>query len=204
MSDEPQLMEGFIDFRPNLQRNEQSRRIIRQELREKFERNLPEAVERIWDVPYLALKAPFGLYLGLLTEARELFVDGHFYSCVAMCGIVGERLIKDMLRASVLIEKDGQKQRPENAAFDTLERVEVRGIVDFLNKAGLLSEDAANASRKLGEIRNNYAHASGKNPKMDAIKAIKLLHTLVEGTVSIFKDFEIKDGALIRKIATSE
>jgi len=29
--------------------------------------------------------------------------------------------------------------------------------------------------------------------------AIELLHSLIEGTVSMFKDFEIKDGVFVRK-----
>ena len=118
-----------------------------------------------------------------------------------MCGIVGERLVKDVLRASVLVEKDGKPQRPADVAFDQLERVEVNGIVRFLKEAELLSADSAKAARTLGELRNQYAHARGKKPQRDALKAIKLLHTLVEGTVSMFKDFEIKDGVFVRKTA---
>ena len=33
----------------------------------------------------------------------------------------------------------------------------------------------------------------------DAIEAVKQLHTLVQGTVFVFKDFEIRNGALVRK-----
>ncbi|VVB63563.1 Uncharacterised protein [uncultured archaeon] len=183
MIDEPRHRGWFIALGPNKRRKDKDQicETFLQELREHFERNLTEAVERYWEVPPLYLKPSSGPYLELLVEARELYVDGHFYSCVAMCGIVGERLIKDMLRASVLIEKYGQNQRPSDAAFDQLEQVGVRRIVDFLNKTGLLSDDAAKAARELGEIRNIYAHASGKNPKKDAINSITFLHTIVEG-----------------------
>jgi hypothetical protein len=171
-------------------------------LRQRFEEHLSEAVERIWGLPPIILREPFGIYKELLLEARELFVDGHFYSCVAMCGIVGERLIKDMLRASVLIEKEGRVQRPKDTVFDQLERVDVNGIVRFLKEAELLSDEAATAADSLGQLRNRYTHARGKKPEVDAIKAIKLLHALVEATVSVFKDFEIKDGALVKKADT--
>lgn len=92
-----------------------------------------------------------------------------------------------------------KNERPNDAAFNQLEHVEVRGIVDFLNKAGLLSDDAAKSARKLGEIRNSYAHASGKNPQEDAIAAIKHLHAIVEDTVSIFKGFDLQHGVLMIK-----
>jgi hypothetical protein len=37
-----------------------------------------------------------GEYLELLIEARKLYVEGYFYSCVAMCGIVAEDSLKIM------------------------------------------------------------------------------------------------------------
>lgn len=201
---QPQTMDVYLDLLPNQPKNDQDRESFRQMLRQRFEERLPKAVERIWDLPPIILKEPTGDYVALLLEARELFVAGYFYSCVAMCGIVGERLVKDVLRASVLVEKYGRAQRPKDAAFNQLERVEVSGIARFLKEADLLSDEAAKAADKLGQIRNRYAHAHGKDSQKDAIDAIKLLHTLVEGTVSVFKDFEIKHGAFVPKASASK
>jgi hypothetical protein len=195
----PQTMNVFLDLLPKQPKNDQGRENFRQMLREQFEGRLPEAVERIWDLPPIILKEPAGDYFALLLEARELFVAGYFYSCVAMCGIVGERLVKDVLRTSVLVEKEGHAYRPKETAFDQLERVETSGLARFLKETGLLSDEAAKAADKLGHLRNGYAHARGKDPPKDAIEAIKLLHVLVEDTVSVFKDFEIKDGGFVRK-----
>jgi hypothetical protein len=196
MNDEPQHRKVYIDLLPNQPQTDQGRENFRKLLRQGFEGRLEDCVERMWLLPQLAVN-PEGDYLALLQESRELYVDGHFYSCVAMCGIVGERLVKDVLRGSVLIQKDGAATAPSEKAFDQLERVEVSGIVRFLKEAEILGGDAAKAAKDLGELRNHYAHARGKDPQPDALKAIKLLHILVEGTVSIFKDFEIKeDGSL--------
>jgi hypothetical protein len=197
MSD--QFMNVLLDVMPNMPRNEQTRESFGNILRQKFEQRLPDAVERIWELPPIILQRPEGEHARILLEARELFIAGHFYSCVAMCGIVGERLVKDMFRAAVLVYKAGNAIHPADEAFDQLERVEVNGIIRFLNKADLLGDDAKRAAIELGELRNSYAHARGREPQTDAIKAIKLLHTLVEGTVSIFKDFEITDRGLVRK-----
>ena len=199
MSDERQLMNVFLDLLPNQARDDQTRDIFRQLLRQRFEERLPEVIERMWKLPPIILKERFGDYMELLLEARTLFLMGHFYSCVAMCGVVGERLVKDVLRVSVLVQKDGDPQRPPDVALDQLERVEVNGIVRFLEKAELLDVKAAKAAADLGELRNKYAHARGKKPQGDALEAIKLLHILVEGTVSVFKEFEIKEGALVRR-----
>lgn len=202
MSEESQYIDVFFDLLPNQPKNEESREHFRQILRKRFEKSLPDAVERVWDLPPLILKA-HGEYLALLVETRYLYILGNFYSCVAMCGIVGERLIKDVLRTSVYIQKSGSVQIPPEAAFNQFERVEVIGITHFLNKADLLSDKARKDAIKLSQIRNKYAHARGKEPQKDALKSIKLLHTLVEDTVSVFKEFDIKDGAFVRKDSPS-
>ncbi|HEY6346906.1 MAG TPA: hypothetical protein VIY49_35910 [Bryobacteraceae bacterium] len=196
-----EFIEVYLDVTPDTPKTERTKEDFGNILRQKFEQGLPGAVERIWELPPVILQKPLAEYVSLLVEARELFVVGRFYSCVAMCGIVGERLVKDMLRASVLVHKAGNAIGPPSEAFDQLERVEVSGITGFLNKAALLDDGAKKAAQSLGELRNQYAHARGRDPHADAIKAIKLLHTLVEGTVSVFKDFEITDKGLAPKTA---
>lgn len=191
--------DAYMDNRPKSPRNEEQRKKFKDEIIKKFCGNLPATIERIWELPCLNITAVSKAYSALLIEARELFVNGYFYSCVAMCGIVGERLIKDVLRNSVLIEKDGKNQRPSEAAFDQFERVEMIGIINFLKEAGLLSNDAATAAQKLGKLRNAYAHSRGKDPEKDAIEAVKYLHTIVGDTVSVFKGFDLQHGVMVLK-----
>ena len=198
MNEDSQHIDVFLDLLPNQPKNDKSREYFRQLIRERLEKSLPDAVERVWDLPPLILKA-FGDYLALLNETRQLYILGYFYSCVAMCGIVGERLVKDLLRASVCVQKNGSVQIPPETAFDQFERVEVSGIARFLKEADLLTDKASKAAEKLGQIRNQYAHARGKKPQQDALKSIKLLHTLVENTVSVFTEFDIIDGAFVRR-----
>lgn len=198
MNEQPQAMDVFLDLLPNLPKNDQNRAHIEQLLRQRFEDTLPNAVERVWDLPPMIVK-PDGEYLTMLLEARKLYLNGHFYSCVAMCGIVGERIIKDVFRTSVLIHKGGSPQSPPDSAFNQLERIEVNGIIRFLKESVILNTEAAKAADSLGQLRNQYAHARGPSPQPDALKAIKLLHNLMEDTVSVFKEFEIRDGTFVRK-----
>lgn len=130
----------------------------------------------------------------LLLEARELFLHGYFYSCVAMCGIVAERLVKDLLRTSLLVNKAGHISRPDDGALNQLERVDVNGMVRFLKEAGLLEDGAAKAASRLGELRNVHAHARGMQPESDATEAIAYLQTIVEATVSMFPHSESGDA----------
>jgi hypothetical protein len=199
-----ELKEVYLDLTPNRPKTERTREDLGNELRQRFEERLPDAVERIWDLPPLVLQKPRGEYVALLVEARELYVEGHFYPCVAMCGIVGEWLVKDMLRASVVVYKAGNTICPTDEAFDQFEHVDASGIIRFLNKADLLGDGAQKAAQGLGELRNKYAHARGRDPRTDAIKALGLLHALVEGTVSVFKDFELTDkGLALKAVARS-
>jgi len=200
MSDE--LTTVYMDFLPNQPKNDQSREEIADLLRGKFEQRLPDAIDRYWELPSIIVLNPDDKYRELLSEARELFVTGYFYSCIAMCGIAAERLVKDMFRASLIIQRNGKAEIPTNEAFDQLEHVETRGMIEFLKETGLLIENAANSAKSLGDLRNRYSHARGKVPQADAIEAIKKLHEIVEGTVSIFKDYEIKDGKFVSKSAS--
>ena len=189
----------YLDTTSNEPKNDQAREFRVERLRSQFERRLAESVERTWDLPAIILKDPQAEYLKLLLEARDLYVDGRFYACVAMCGIVGERLVKDLLRASVLVTTEKGPTPPSSEAFNSLERVEVSGLVSFLNKSARLGDEAAKAARGLIELRNAYAHARGKNPPADALQAIKMLHAIVEDTVSVFKHFEFREGRLAPK-----
>jgi hypothetical protein len=190
--------QAYVDFLSNRPKNEQTRTEFRQLLLAQFELRLPDAVERMFDLPSLIIKRrPSAEYLDLLQEARELFRVGYFYSCVAMCGIVSERLIKDLLRQSVLVLDEEQTKQPSDEAFDQLERVDSSAIIRFVNKAGLLNDGARKAAEYLIQLRNKYAHARGTSPKADALDAIKHLHDVVEGTVSLLRDYEFSEGRLI-------
>jgi hypothetical protein len=168
-------------------------------LRRKLEMQLAASVERIWDLPPLMVIYTGGEYLKLLREARDLYVDGYFYSCVATCGIVSERIIKDILCASIKIEKDGIVETPENEVIEELEQIDVFRIAKLLRKTELLSRETFKAVDNLVQLRNKYAHARGREAQTDALNAIKLLHQVVEGTVSVFKTHEIRQGKFVRK-----
>ena len=120
-----------------------------------------------------------------------------------MCGIASERLVKDLFRGAVRVENEGNVRAPGEKALDQIERVEISGLIRFLKEAKLLSDEAAGAVEHLGTFRNKYAHAGGKEPQADALKAISHLHVIVEDTVSVFKDYEPVEGVLVRKEAST-
>ena len=166
-------------------------------MKQRYENKLKEAVERLASLP--ALLVHHGEYCNLLVEARDLYVHEYYYSCIAMCGIVAERIAKDLFTRNILIIKENKAVFPPENAKRDLESFGAREICTFLINAGILNDTLKTSFKELGELRNKYAHAGGKEPQKDAVKAIKYLHAIVEGTVSIFKDFEIHEGKLVRK-----
>src|SRR5262245_48293864 len=80
-----QPRQTFLDELSNQPKNDQTRVFFRKLLLGKFEERLNECVERMFELP--AIYVLTGDYLDLLLESRQLFIEGKFYSCVAMCGI---------------------------------------------------------------------------------------------------------------------
>jgi hypothetical protein len=145
-----------------------------------------------------------GEYCDLLMETRDLFVQGYFYPCVAMCGIVAERIIKDIFLRSVFIASDNKIAPPNEATIKDLESFGAKEICKLLIDSNVIDKKLHGAFDKLGELRNKYAHATGKEPETDARTALDYLHSIIEGTVSLFKDYDIQNGKLVQKPIKSQ
>lgn len=196
MAEQPPDLPVYIDSLPEQARIPEEIESFRETLRLGLERELDGIICRYAEVPSIIVHDS-GEYLHLLIEARDLYFRGFFYSCVAMCGIVAERIVKDTLRSALHVQRGQDMHAPTDEAFDQLERVEISGLIRFIGTCGIVSTEVQKAAEKLGQLRNDYAHARGRKPKSDALKAIKLLHQIVEGTVSVFKDFKIYEGKLV-------
>lgn len=200
MAEEEQDVPLYVDFTPNYAGDPQLVDGLRASLHERLDRDIEGILDRGSQLPILMVHNR-GEYVDLLVEARELYRYGFFYACVAMCGIVSERIIKDGLRAAIHVQTRTGTVRPSETAFDQLEHVDIASLTRFISACGIISDDTQRAADKLVQIRNKYAHARGKNPQSDALKAIEHLHAIVDGTVSVFKDFTICEGRLVLKDA---
>ncbi len=123
-----------------------------------------------------------GPYCRLIREARDVFVNGHFYACVAMCGISLERFQRD-------------KAAPFGAARKKIE--EVRRI---LQKNNVLSQKTLDLCKKMAKLRDKYAHGRGSNPKEDALKALAWMHSFIDNETNLMRHYEIVNGILYRNI----
>jgi len=184
-----QTQAAYADFRPNaakLQLSEESSKGSQKRHAEPPSGAMDEKSfahhkdERLSQLPPLLIEV--GPYCGLLREARDVFVDGHFYACVAMCGISFERFQRD-------------KAKPHGAT----RRHKIWEVRSMLQKNRVLSSGTLILCKSMADLRNKYAHGHGLNPKEDALKALKCMHSFIDNETNLMRDYVIVDGVLSRK-----
>ena len=136
--------------------------------------------ERLSQLPPLLIEV--GPYCNLLKEARDVFVDGHFYACVAMCGISFERF-----------------QRDEAKPYGAMRKHNMLQVRRILQKNRVLSAGTLTLCKSMADLRNEYAHGDGLNPKEDALKALTWMHSFIDNETNLMRDYVIVDGVLSRK-----
>ncbi len=169
----------FVDFTPNDAKLQLSGRPTVTNDRAQQQARELERFRRLAKLHPLLIEE--GEYCKLLIEARDTFVDGHFYACVAMCGITFERFQRD-------------KARPYGAKS----RAQMPEIREILSRVKVLEKESLQFCKDMATMRNAYAHGRGQNPKRDALKALTWLHKLIEKETSLMRNYQIRHGALFR------
>ena len=184
-----QAQPAYVDFRPNsakLHLSEGSSKGTKKrpaELpigaldKESFDNHKDERLSKL---PPLLIES--GPYCALLREARDVFVDGHFYACVAMCGISFERFQRD-------------KAKPYGAT----RKHKIWQVRSMLQKNSVLSPGTLILCKNMADLRNDYAHGNGLKHKEDALKALQWMHSFIDNETNLMRDYVIVDGILSRK-----
>ena len=169
---------AYADFRPN----EAKRYLNNKKLEEMGTSELidKEKSERLSKLPPILIEN--GPYCNLLREARDVFVDGHFYACVAMCGISFERFQRDKAKAYGATKKD-----------------KIWQVREILRNNNALSPETLIYCEKMAKLRNEYAHGTGLKPKEDSLKSLGWMHSFIEKETDLMRDYIILDGMLHRK-----
>jgi hypothetical protein len=179
----------YVDFGPNdakLRLSEKSSKGSQEHLTEQSSGAMDEESFayhkdlRLSQLPPLLMEV--GSYCQLLKEARDVFVDGHFYACVAMCGISFERFQRD-------------KAKPYGATREH----KIWEVRNMLKKNKVLSPETLILCKKMADLRNDYAHGHGMKPREDALKTITWMHSFVDKETNLMRDYVIVDGVLSRK-----
>jgi len=186
-----QTQPAYADFRPN------DAKIRLSKEKSKKSQNCPSELpsgamdensfdyhkyERLSQLPPLLIEVD--PYCELLREARDVFVDGHFYACVAMCGISFERF-----------------QRDKAEAYGATRKHKMPRIRKILQENKVLKVETLELCKKMAKLRNDYAHGDGLKPKEDALKALTWMHSFIDNETNLMRDYVIVDGILSRKRA---
>ena len=188
-----------IDTIPNILKMPGQEKFAKDSLRQELEQDLDNRILRYKELPAIMvqMKSDKDEYVKLLHEARKLYIEGRFYSCITMCGVTSERIAKDILKRIILIKKlDGTNP---SIFFKQLDRVPMDVVRELIISAGAVDSSLRDDFTKLAGLRDKYVHARSIESQNDARKAVKHLHNIVEGTVSVFKKYKIQQGKLVPK-----
>jgi len=184
-----QAKAAYADFRPNAAKRHLSEELSKSSQNQPAE--LPsgtsvqkplahDTYERLSQLPPLLMEV--GPYCALIREARDVFVDGHFYACVAMCGISFERFQRD-------------KAKP----YGAMRKHKMPRVRKMLQENKVLKVETLALCKKMAKLRNDYAHGYGQKPKEDALMALTWMHSFIDNETNLMRDYVIEDGVLSRK-----
>jgi hypothetical protein len=183
-----QTQSAYADFSPNAAKRHLSEEISKDSQEHPAESSIGamdeesfafHKKERLSQLPPLLIEV--GPYCKLIREARDVFVDGHFYACVAMCGISFERFQRD-------------KARPYGAT----RRHKMHQVRRILKENSILKDETLELCEKMAKLRNDYAHGDGLEPKEDALKALSWMHSFIDNETTLMRNYIVVDGILHR------
>lgn len=130
-------------------------------------------------------------FLKFYFEARDLYREGYFYSCIAMCRITAEKICEALIYIADISDED-KKRLLEIRLYD---------LIWILLKLKIINSMVFDNLEKIRKIGNSYIHPdTDLNPNFDSEKAIIALGKLVDDTSSIFNSYNIVDGKLVFKV----
>lgn len=131
-----------------------------------------------------------GPFLKFYFEARDLYREGFFYSCIAMCRITAEKICKALVDVVNIPIKD--KKRLLDLRFYNL--------IWVMSKLNIVDSEIFDHLDNIRRIGNNYIHSKGTlNSPLDSENVINSLGRLIDRTSSIFNKYDIVQGKLVPK-----
>lgn len=158
--------------------------------KDSFDLAVTDKIKRHLKLPTFIIHADDEI-LPLLLEARNTYIDGHFFSCIASSATVADRICINLVKRHD-IKTSKKSDIVENTFGQKIERMQ---------SLNLISGKQAIILDSLNQIRNKHIHpgkpVSSLSTQRDAYKAIKFLHEFLEETVSVFRDYVIENGRLV-------
>ena len=183
-----------LDTTSNIIGNPEIKKQIEDQLRNQFEKNLPEVTKRMSEIPAL-LTADVGFYSKLLDEAKNCYLSGLFHASVSMIGIASERFAIEL--SEKLKFKINEKEITEEELFEGPIQKQWRRL-NLLEKSGLLKPEYVKKLKDIDNIRNKYIHPREEgDAKEDSLKTLKLYIEILNSRFS--DEFTIVNGRIVKR-----
>ena len=115
----------------------------------------------------------------MVSEARSLYIEGFYYSTVALCGVIGENICRTIVESAEITinQKKLENKKP-------LIRLEFSALNKILIGLNLISQNSYRNLEIIRKLRNDYVHGKTlsniTNAKKDAKISINCIITILK------------------------
>lgn len=114
-------------------------------------------------------------YNNLVMEARELYFQEFYYSCVVMSCSIAEYILRDLFFDNIYINM----VHLSNKTQKYLSFIKAKTICEFLVSESVIQKNLLASFKVLGELHSKYSNITAKSPKEDAKRALYHLHKIL-------------------------
>jgi len=181
--------------------SDEKKKQLEADIKDSLLRDLDEKVRRTFSTPNFGPLPIIHQFVRFIPELFQLYIHGLFYSTIALCGVVAERLCIDLV-AITSIEVGGK--RLTDAQKESICNMRLVDLIDTLFIWEIISSNSKDWLQEVRQIRNKYVHPNPppfEAAKPDAEKVLKLLCEVVriEFGPSSTGRYTIEDGAIKRR-----
>ncbi|MBN1804733.1 MAG: hypothetical protein JW837_05740 [Sedimentisphaerales bacterium] len=115
-------------------------------------------------------------YKNLVMEARELYFQEFYYSCVVMSCSVAEFILRKMFFNNIKANKKHLSKKTQKY----LSFIRAKAICEFLVCENIIQKNLLASFKILGELYSKYSNIIAKTPKEDAERALYHLHKILK------------------------
>ena len=154
------------------------RKQLSKEFKKYFDTKLNEVVSRSISVENLNVIKNI-TFFDLVSEARSLYIEGFYYSTVALCGVIGENICRTIVESAEITinQKKLENKKP-------LIRLEFSALNKILIGLNLISQNSYRNLEIIRKLRNDYVHGKTlsniANAKKDAKISINCIITILK------------------------
>lgn len=154
------------------------RKQLSREFKKYFDAKLNEVVSRSISIENLNIIKNIAFF-DLVSEARSLYIEGFYYSTVALCGVIGENICRTIVESAEITinQKKLENKKP-------LIKLDFSALNNILIGLNLISQNSYLNLENIRKLRNEYVHGKTLSniatAKKDAEISINYIITILK------------------------